>query len=135
MKLPQFATGDLVVFYRTSHVDVQVNIKNISDATYYFAGRNGVGAPGDPLSAFGTGDCPLLVRTIHEDAEREAGRDPSSGAGECSSSVAHSPESLPFGLRTGFGGPTPPEHSPPPTPPAPIARAAFVNSPGRTAAC
>jgi len=54
MKLPQFATGDLVVFYRTSHVDVQVNIKNISDATYYFAGRNGGGAPGDPVSAFGT---------------------------------------------------------------------------------
>src|SRR5215831_6702717 len=54
MKLPQFATGDLVLFYRASHADFQVNIKNISDATYYFAGRNGGGAPGDPVSAFGT---------------------------------------------------------------------------------
>lgn len=54
MKLPQFVTGDLVVFYRMPHADLQVNVKNISDATYYFAGRNGGGAPGDPVSAFAT---------------------------------------------------------------------------------
>ncbi len=53
-KLPQFITGDLVVFYRTPHADFQVNIKNISDATYYFAPRNTAGAPGDPISAFAT---------------------------------------------------------------------------------
>src|SRR5262249_1332282 len=45
---------------------------------------------------------------------REAGRVPSSGAGERSRCVTHSPESQPSGLRTGFGGPTPPERSPAP---------------------
>ena len=30
-----------------------------------------------------------------------------------SSGVIHSPESQPFGLRAGFGGPTPPESTPP----------------------
>jgi outer membrane receptor for ferric coprogen and ferric-rhodotorulic acid len=44
--------GDLVIFYRTPRADFQVNIKNISDATYYFTGRNAAGAPGDPVSAF-----------------------------------------------------------------------------------
>jgi iron complex outermembrane receptor protein len=54
LKLPQFAVGDFVVFYRTPHADFQVNVKNISNATYFFAGRNSAGAPGDPLSAYGT---------------------------------------------------------------------------------
>jgi iron complex outermembrane recepter protein len=53
-KLPQFVTGDLVVFYRTPHADFQVNVKNVSNATYYFAPRNAAGAPGDPVSAFAT---------------------------------------------------------------------------------
>jgi len=51
-------------------------------------------------------------------------RDPSSGAGELSSCVTHSPESPPGGRRTGFGGPTPPERSPAPA--APIARPSWV---------
>src|SRR5215831_17455997 len=55
-----------------------------------------------------------LVRTIHEHVEREAGRGPSSGAGERSSYVTHLPESPPSRRRTGFGGPTPPERSPAP---------------------
>jgi len=46
--------------------------------------------------------------------ERETGRGLSSGAGELSSYVTHSPESPPFGRRTGRGGPTPPESSPAP---------------------
>src|SRR5215475_15071834 len=36
------------------------------------------------------------------------------GAGVRSSCVTHSPESQPYGLRTGFGGPTPPERTPAP---------------------
>src|SRR5215470_5007474 len=42
------------------------------------------------------------------------GAGPSSGAGELSRCVTHSPESPPSGRRTGFGGPTPPESSPAP---------------------
>jgi len=55
-----------------------------------------------------------LVASPAEPPEREPGRGLSSGAGECSSCVTHSPESPPSGRRTGFGGPTPPEHSPAP---------------------
>ena len=51
---------------------------------------------------------------IHEHANRETGRGLSSGVGERSSCVTHSPESQPCGLRGGFGGPTPPERSPTP---------------------
>src|SRR5215475_12127029 len=55
-----------------------------------------------------------LARIVYEHAERETGRGPSSGAGERSSSVTRSPESPPYGRRTGRGGPTPPERSPAP---------------------
>jgi len=55
-----------------------------------------------------------LAWMIHEHAQREAGRDPSSGAGERSGCVTHSPESPPSGRRTGRGGPTLPERSPAP---------------------
>src|SRR5215831_1049322 len=46
--------------------------------------------------------------------EGEAGRGPSSGAGELSGCVTRSPDSPPCGRRTGGGGPTPPESSPAP---------------------
>ena len=65
---------------------------------------------------------PRPMAIIHEPAEREAGRGPSLGAGVRSCCVTRSPESQPAGLRTGFGGPTPPERSP----------ASDVTRPGRT---
>src|SRR5262245_22876302 len=61
--------------------------------------------------------CPpirALAGAVHQQTKREAGRDPSPGAGELSSCVTHSPEPQPSGLRTGRGGPTPPESSPAP---------------------
>ena len=53
-RLPEFAVVDLVGFYRTKHVDYQINVNNVADTTYFFTGRNGAGAPGDPLSVFGS---------------------------------------------------------------------------------
>src|SRR5215813_9006876 len=56
---------------------------------------------------------------------REAGRGLSSGAGVCSGCVTHSPDSPPYGRRTGRGVPLRRSTPPPPTPPAPVARTAW----------
>src|SRR5499427_10930130 len=69
-----------------------------------------------------------LACTIREHAARAAGRDPSSGAGERSSCVTHSPDSPPCGRRTGRGVPLRQSAPPPPPPPVPVTRAAVVNS-------
>lgn len=53
-RLPEFIVADLVAFYRTKHADYQVNVNNVADTTYFFTGRNGAGAPGNPLSVFGS---------------------------------------------------------------------------------
>ncbi len=52
LRLPAYAVLDLVGFYRTKLVDYQINVNNALDTTYYFTGRNGGGAPGDPISVF-----------------------------------------------------------------------------------
>src|SRR5262245_11394747 len=51
------------------------------------------------------------------------------GGGVRSSGVTHSPQSPPCGRRTGRGGPTPPERTPPPAATRPVTRAALGNGP------
>src|SRR5215510_8162248 len=70
-----------------------------------------------------------LARIIHERTGREAGRGPSSGAGERSSCVTRSPESPPSGRRTGRGGPTPPKRSPAPAATRPDRTGALTKNP------
>ncbi|WP_232297913.1 TonB-dependent siderophore receptor [Nitrosospira sp. NpAV] len=54
LKIPSYVVLDAAVSYRVKRVDLAVNIKNLTDATYYtnptFAGA----LPGNPLSAFGS---------------------------------------------------------------------------------
>lgn len=54
LKIPSYVVLDAAVSYRIKKVDLAVNIKNLTDKTYYtnptFAGA----LPGNPLSAFGS---------------------------------------------------------------------------------
>jgi iron complex outermembrane receptor protein len=54
LKVPSYVVLDAAVSYRIKRVDLAVNIKNLTDKTYYtnptFAGA----LPGNPLSAFGS---------------------------------------------------------------------------------
>ncbi|ARO86348.1 TonB-dependent receptor [Nitrosospira lacus] len=54
LKIPSYVVLDAAVSYRIKRMDLAVNIKNLTDATYYtnptFAGA----LPGNPLSAFGS---------------------------------------------------------------------------------
>src|SRR5215470_1598494 len=74
------------------------------------------------------GMCPPMCSSLDYSPTCGArgGRVPSSGGGVCSCCVTRSPESQPCGLRTGRGGPTPPEHTLPPTPPG----RSYVRQPG-----
>src|SRR5262249_24436541 len=60
-----------------------------------------------------------------------AGRGRWGGGGVPSCCVPRSLESPPCGRRTGRGGPTPPERTPPPTATRPGERGEFVKSPGQ----
>src|SRR5262249_15707090 len=66
-------------------------------------------------------------RAIPERPERETGGSVV-GGGVRSGCVTRSPDSQPSGLRTGRGGPTPPERTPPPPPPARSHAQDFVKS-------
>jgi iron complex outermembrane receptor protein len=54
LKVPSYVVLDAAVSYRIKRVDLALNIKNLTDKTYYtnptFAGA----LPGNPLSAFGS---------------------------------------------------------------------------------
>jgi iron complex outermembrane receptor protein len=54
LKVPSYVVYDAAVFYRIKRMEVAVNVKNLTDKTYYtnptFAGA----LPGNPLSAFGS---------------------------------------------------------------------------------
>src|SRR5215813_14119100 len=67
---------------------------------------------------------------LHELPYRETGRGLSSGAGERSSCVTHSPNRRPVGGAQDEGVPLRRSAPPPPPPPAPVARAARANTPG-----
>jgi iron complex outermembrane receptor protein len=54
LRVPSYVVYDAAVFYRVKRMEVAVNVKNLTDKTYYtnptFAGA----LPGNPLSAFGS---------------------------------------------------------------------------------
>lgn len=54
LRVPSYVVYDAAVFYRIKRMEVAVNVKNLTDKTYYtnptFAGA----LPGNPLSAFGS---------------------------------------------------------------------------------
>jgi iron complex outermembrane recepter protein len=52
--VPSYLTGDLVAFYRQDAFEIQLNVYNISDETYFRNGVNGGALPGDPISVQGT---------------------------------------------------------------------------------
>lgn len=53
-EVPDYWLGDLVFFYRRDSLEVQINVANVGDATYYRNGVNSGALPGDPLSVLGT---------------------------------------------------------------------------------
>ncbi len=54
LKLPGYAVGDLVAFYRQAHYEVQLNVVNVTDESWYRNGVNTGALPGDPLGFYGT---------------------------------------------------------------------------------
>jgi iron complex outermembrane receptor protein len=53
-RIPGYVVGDLVAFYRLAPFEVQVNVKNVADTTYFTSGVNGGASVGDPLSVLAT---------------------------------------------------------------------------------
>jgi iron complex outermembrane receptor protein len=52
--IPAYVVGDLVVFYRRAPFEVQVNVNNVADTTYFRNGSNNGGLPGEPLAVLGS---------------------------------------------------------------------------------
>ncbi|MCC7519600.1 MAG: TonB-dependent siderophore receptor [Verrucomicrobiae bacterium] len=52
--IPSYVTGDVVVFYRQGPVELQVNLRNVTDETWYRNGVNSGALPGTPLTIEGT---------------------------------------------------------------------------------
>lgn len=52
--IPSYITGDLVIFYRRNGFEAQVNMRNVTNATYYRNGVNSGLLPGDPFGVYGT---------------------------------------------------------------------------------
>lgn len=50
-KLPGYARLDAVVAYHQPHFDIQANIFNLTNTTYYESGQNRSALPGVPISA------------------------------------------------------------------------------------
>jgi len=54
LRVPSYVVYDAMASYRIKNLEVAVNVRNLTDKTYYtnptFAGA----LPGDPLSAFGS---------------------------------------------------------------------------------
>jgi outer membrane receptor protein involved in Fe transport len=53
-RIPGYVVGDLVAFYRFAPFEVQVNVKNVGDTTYFTSGVNGGASVGDPLAVLAT---------------------------------------------------------------------------------
>ncbi len=52
--IPAYVVGDLVAFYRWGSFEVQMNVNNVADTTYFRNGSNIGGLPGEPLAVLGS---------------------------------------------------------------------------------
>jgi iron complex outermembrane recepter protein len=53
-RIPGYVIGEVAVFYRQPRYEFQVNVTNVTDATWYRNGVNTGALPGEPRAAFAT---------------------------------------------------------------------------------
>ena len=53
-RIPGYVTGEIAVFYRQPRYEFQINVTNVTNATWYRNGVNGGALPGEPRAAFAT---------------------------------------------------------------------------------
>lgn len=53
-RIPSYTVGDLVAFYRRGPYQIQLNLNNVADTTYFRGGANSGAQPGEPFSVLAT---------------------------------------------------------------------------------
>jgi iron complex outermembrane receptor protein len=54
LRVPSYVVFDAAVSYRIKRMDLAVNIRNLTDKTYFTNATFAGALPGDPLSAYGS---------------------------------------------------------------------------------